>query len=126
VARITRVIPKLPGLAFVCRLGSPRQISRGGRADEGSRAKGEEDMQNTAALRKSDVGLVPLNAVVPASFVEALKQGWKFAHDSTCLSIDKRHRDGTVTLVRPGFSKLFVPYTASVKQGYSFGKPRLA
>jgi hypothetical protein len=70
--------------------------------------------------------LVPDRAVAPASFVEALKQGWKFDHESTCLSIDKRHRDGTVTLIRPGSSKLFVPYTASVKRGYSFGKPRLA
>jgi hypothetical protein len=81
---------------------------------------------NAAAVLKSEVLLVPDNAVVPASFVEALKQGWKFERESTCLSIDKRHRDGTVTLVRPGFSKLFVPYTASVKQGHRFGKPRLA
>lgn len=79
------------------------------------------------ALRvRGDVLLVPDNQVVPASFVEALKQGWKFAHDSTCLSLDKRHRDGTVTLVRPGFSKLFVPYTASVTQGFIFGKPRVS
>jgi|HubBroStandDraft_6_1064221.scaffolds.fasta_scaffold1306286_1 hypothetical protein len=87
---------------------------------------GMEDMQITGVLRKSDVVFVPEKAVVPKSFVEALKNGWKFDHDSTCLSIDKRHRDGTVTLVRPGFSKLFVPYTASIKRGYSFGKPRLA
>ena len=83
-------------------------------------------MRNTAAVRKSDVLLVPEKAVVPQSFVEALKQGWKLDHESTCLSIDKRHRDGTVTLVRPGFSKLFVPYTATVKQGHIFGRPRLA
>jgi hypothetical protein len=81
---------------------------------------------NTAAVLKSEMLLVPEKAVLPASFVEALKQGWKFNHDATCLSIDKRHRDGTVTLVRPGFSKLFVPYTASVKSGYQFGKPTLA
>jgi hypothetical protein len=81
---------------------------------------------NTAAALKSEVLLVPEKAVVPASFVEALKQGWKFGHDSTCLSIDKRHRDGTVTLVRSGFSKLFVPYTASARKGFIFGKPRLA
>jgi hypothetical protein len=79
-----------------------------------------------AAVLKSEVLLVPDKAVVPASFVEALKQGWKCDHESTCLAIDKRHRNGTVTLVRPGFSKLFVPYTANVKQGYTFGKPRLA
>jgi hypothetical protein len=83
-------------------------------------------MQRSAAVLKSEVLLVPDRAVVPLSFVEALKQGWKFDHESTCLSIDKRHRDGTVALVRPGFSKLFVPYTASVKAGHSFGKPRLA
>jgi hypothetical protein len=80
----------------------------------------------SAAVLKSEVLLVPDKAVVPASFVEALKQGWKFDHESTCLSIDKRHRDGTVTLVWPGFSKLFVPYTAGVKTGHSFGTPRLA
>jgi hypothetical protein len=79
-----------------------------------------------AAVLKSEVLLVPDKAVVPASFVEVLKQGWTFDHESTCLSIDKRHRDGTVTLVRPGFSKLFVPYMASVKMDHSFGKPRLA
>ena len=70
-----------------------------------------------AAVLKSEVLMVPDKVVVPVSFVEALKQGWKFNHESTCLSIDKRHRDGTVTLVPPGFSKLFVPYKASVKQG---------
>jgi hypothetical protein len=90
----------------------------------GAALKGRH-MRNAAA-RKCDVLLVPEKAVVPATFVEALKQGWKFSHDATCLSIDKRHRDGTVTLVRTGFSKLFVPYTASVKQGYIFGNPRLA
>jgi len=83
-------------------------------------------MRSSNAVLKSEVLLVPDNKVVPASFVEALKQGWKFSHQSTCLSIDKKHSDGTITLVRPGFSKLFVPYTASVKQGYVFGKPRLA
>ena len=83
-------------------------------------------MPRVAALRKSDVLLVPQKAVLPNSFVEALKQGWKFDHESTCLSIDKRHRDGTVMLVRPGFSRAFLPYKASVETGHSFGKPRLA
>jgi hypothetical protein len=83
-------------------------------------------MRNAAALAKSEALLVPDRQVLPSSFVEALRQGWKFSRESTCLSIDKRHRDGTVTLIRPGFSKLFVPYTASVKQGHIFGKPRLA
>ena len=70
--------------------------------------------------------MVPDAKVLPATFLEALKQGWKFAHETTTLSIDRRHRDGTITLTRPGFAKLFVPYTASVKKGHSFGKPRLA
>ena len=83
-------------------------------------------MRSSNAVLKSEVLLVPGNQVVPVSLVEALKQGWKFHHQSACLSIDKRHSHGTITLVRPGFSKLFVPYTASVKQGYIFGKPRLA
>jgi hypothetical protein len=70
--------------------------------------------------------MVPDGAVLPGSFIDALKQGWKFSRDATCLSIGKRHRDGTVTLTRAGFAKLSVPYTASVKKGYTFGKPRLA
>jgi hypothetical protein len=69
---------------------------------------------------------VPDRKVVPDTFLQALQQGWKFSHDATCLSIDKKHRDGTVTLTRAGFSKLFVPYTASVKRGLIFGRPRLA
>jgi hypothetical protein len=80
----------------------------------------------TKANALAKVPFVPDRNLLPGSFVEALKQGWKFSRESTSLSIDKRHRDGTVTLVRPGFSKLFVPYTASVKQGHVFGKPRLA
>lgn len=83
-------------------------------------------MKATALAVKGDALLIPDKAVLPGSFVEALKQGWKFSHDATCLSIDKRHRDGTVTLTRPGFARLFVPYTASVKKGYTFGPPRLA
>jgi len=83
-------------------------------------------MRSSNAVLKSEVLPVPGNQVVPASFVEALKQGWKFAHQSTRLGIDESHCNGTVTLIRPGFSTLFVPYTASAKQGYIFGKPRLA
>lgn len=83
-------------------------------------------MKATALAVKGDVLLTPDRSVLPASFVEALKQGWKFSRDATCLSIDKRHRDGTVTLTRSGFARLFVPYTASVKKGYTFGQPRLA
>jgi hypothetical protein len=83
-------------------------------------------MRNAATAEKPEVLLVPDRKVLPSSFVEALRQGWKFYRESTCLSIDKKHRDGAVTLVRPGFSKLFIPYTASVKQGHIFGKPRLA
>jgi len=78
-----------------------------------------------AAVR-GEALLVPDRKVVPDTMLRALKEGWKFAHETTCLSIDRRHRDGTVTLTRPGFSKLFVPFTASVKKGYIFGKPRLA
>jgi hypothetical protein len=70
--------------------------------------------------------LVPDRAVVPATFLDALKDGWKIVHETTCQAIDKRHRDGTVTLMRPGGPKLFVPYTGTVRQGYRFGKPRLA
>lgn len=70
--------------------------------------------------------MVPDAKVLPATFLDALKQGWKFTHETTVLAIDKRHRDGTVTLTRPGFAKLFVPYTASIRNGYTFGKPRLA
>ena len=54
---------------------------------------------------KGSLLLVPDGKVLPRTFLDALKQGWMFSHDSTCLSIDKRHRDGTVTLKRPGFSR---------------------
>ena len=70
--------------------------------------------------------LVPGRDVVPASFLEALKQGWQFKREMTVLAIDKRHRHGSLTLTRAGFSKLSVPYTATIKRGYVFGKPRLA
>jgi hypothetical protein len=79
-----------------------------------------------AAAVKDEVLLVPERKLLPGSFVDALKQGWKFAHETTTLAIDNHHRDGTLTLTRPGFSKLSVPYTASAKKGYTFGKPRLA
>lgn len=70
--------------------------------------------------------MVPDAKVLPATFLDALKQGWKFTHETTVLAIDKRHRDGTVTLTRQGFAKLFVPYTAGVRSSHTFGKPRLA
>ena len=83
-------------------------------------------MRANALAVKSEALLVPDRKVLPASFLEAMKEGWKFTHETTVLAIDKRHRDGTVTLTKPGFAKLFVPYTATARQGYSFGKPRLA
>lgn len=80
----------------------------------------------TKAALKSELLLVPDNRVVPGSFVDALKQGWKVVRETTVLAIDKRHRHGNVFLSKPGGSKLVVPYTGTLKQGYRFGKPELA
>jgi hypothetical protein len=82
-------------------------------------------MSNALAVRK-EVLLVPVRKAVPTSFVEALNQGWKVAHENTALSIDGRHRDGILTLKRRGFAKLSVPYTGSVKRGFKFGEPLLS
>jgi hypothetical protein len=79
-----------------------------------------------ALAAKGEVLLVPDQKVLPASFMDALKQGWKFTHETTAITIDKRHRDGTVLLTRPGFSKLLVPYKASAKKGFTFGQPQFA
>jgi hypothetical protein len=76
-------------------------------------------------VTKSALLLVPDNKVVPASFVEALKQGWKVISENTVLAMDKRHRHGKVFLAKAGSSNLVVSYTGTIKQGYRFGKPRL-
>jgi hypothetical protein len=62
----------------------------------------------------------------PTTFIEAINRGWKVVSEKTILGADKRHRHGTVTLVRPGMPNLIVNYTGTIKQGYRFGKPRLA
>lgn len=82
-------------------------------------------MRSNAVL-KSEVLLVPENQVVPGSFVDALKQGWKVVRENTVLAIDKRHRRGKLFLAKPGGSKLVVSYTGTIRQGYRFGKPELA
>ena len=80
---------------------------------------------NALAVR-GDVLLVPDSHVVPASLVAALKNGWNVVKETTALAIDKRHRDGKLFLAKPGGSKLVVPYTGTIRQGYRFGRPRLA
>jgi hypothetical protein len=83
-------------------------------------------MQNAAALRKSEMLLVPEKAVVPASFLEALKQGWKVISENTVLGVDKKHRHGKVFLQLEGRSeRLAVEFTGTVRQGYRFATPRL-
>jgi hypothetical protein len=83
-------------------------------------------MAKRAALRVSDVLMVPDSSVLPASFVEAVKAGWKIAKETTVVSVDRRHRHGKVILQKRGFERrLSVPYTSSVKLGYTFGKPEL-
>jgi hypothetical protein len=62
----------------------------------------------------------------PVSFVRALNRGWKVLSEKTVLGADKRHRHGTVTLTRPGMPNLVVDYTGTIRQGFRFGKPRLA
>ncbi len=81
---------------------------------------------NTAAVLKSEALLVPDHKVVPASFLEAVKQGWKVISENTVLGVDKRHRHGKVFLQLEGRAeRLAVEYTGTIKQGYRFGTPRL-
>jgi hypothetical protein len=90
-------------------------------------AKGERAMAtkaNALAVR-GNVLMMPDRAIVPATFQQALKRDWKVVQETTCLAADKRHRHGTLTLAKPGFSNLFVLYIGSVKQNYRFGRPRL-
>ena len=80
---------------------------------------------NALAVR-GDVVLVPDHKVVPASFLEAVKQGWKVISENTILGVDKRHRHGKVFLQMEGRAeRLAVEYTGTIKQGYRFGTPRL-
>jgi hypothetical protein len=81
---------------------------------------------NAALALKSEVLLVPDHKVVPASFLEAVKQGWKVISENTVLAIDKRHRHGKVFLQMEGRAeRLAVEYTGTVKEGYRFRTPRL-
>jgi hypothetical protein len=86
-------------------------------------------MPRSTALRapaRSETLLVPERFAVPGSFIEALKEGWTIARETTVLAVDKRHRHGTVILVKKGREqRLAVPYTASVKLGYRYSKPEL-
>jgi hypothetical protein len=82
-------------------------------------------MRGNVAL-KSEVVLVPVRAVLPGSFVEALKRGWKVISENTVLGADKRHRHGKVFLQMGGCAeRLTVSYTATIKQGWIFGKLQL-
>jgi hypothetical protein len=82
-------------------------------------------MRDNAVL-KSEVALVPRRAVLPASFVGALKRGWKIISENTVLGADKRHRHGKVFLQMSGHvDRLVVSYTATIRQGCIFGKPQL-
>ena len=82
-------------------------------------------MPKSAALRVSDVLMVPDSLVVPGSFIEALKADWTVAKETTVLAIDRKHRHGKVILQKRGCEqRLAVPYTASVKLGFTYGKPQ--
>lgn len=83
-------------------------------------------MRASNAVEKSEVLQVTDSAVVPASFPEALEQGWKVISEHTVLGADKRHRHGKVYLQMSGRAeRLVVPYTATIRQGYRFSKPEL-
>lgn len=65
--------------------------------------------------------------VAPQSFDAAIRQGWKIAREYTVLSIDRRHRHGTLLLQIAGRpERLMVSYGGSVKAGLRFSGPRLA
>jgi hypothetical protein len=83
-------------------------------------------MRASNAVEKSEVLPVSDSAVVPASFPEALKQGWKIINEHTVLGADQRHRHGKLYLQMSGRAeRLVVPYTATIRQGYRFGEPQL-
>jgi hypothetical protein len=83
-------------------------------------------MRASNAVEKSEVLAVPDSAVVPASFPDALKHGWKIVHEHTVLGADKRHRHGKVYLQMAGRAeRLVIPYTATIRQGYRFSRPEL-
>ena len=83
-------------------------------------------MRGSNAVQKSEVLSVPDSAAIPASFPEALKDGWKIVHEHTVLGADKRHRHGKVYLQLSGRAeRLVVPYTATIRQGYRFSRPEL-
>jgi hypothetical protein len=64
--------------------------------------------------------------IMPQTFEVALRQGWKIESERTTLEPTKRHRWGTVILAMKGQDqRLAVSYTATVRQGYRFGKPEL-
>jgi hypothetical protein len=63
---------------------------------------------------------------LPRTFQQALRRGWKVIREVTTLGADKRHRHGAVILESAGRSeKLKIPYTATIRQGFRFGKPQL-
>jgi hypothetical protein len=63
---------------------------------------------------------------MPKTFNQALSRGWKIVREQTHLEADKRHRYGTVVLRLAGQPRqLSVAYTASIVNGYDFGKPQL-
>ncbi|MGB6876121.1 MAG: hypothetical protein WBD87_08805 [Candidatus Acidiferrales bacterium] len=63
---------------------------------------------------------------LPKTFDQALSRGWKLVTEKSNLEADKRHRWGTVTLTLAGQPhRLSVSYTASILNGYEFGKPQL-
>ncbi len=65
--------------------------------------------------------------VAPSSFDAAIRKGWKVAREYTVLSIDRRHRHGTVLLQMAGRpERLMVSYVGSVKAGFRFSGTRLA
>ncbi len=81
-------------------------------------------MRASNAVERSEVLPVPDSAVVPASFRDALKHGWKIISEHTVLGADKRHRHGKVYLQVSGRAeRLVIAYTATIRQGYRFSKP---
>ncbi|MGA7624544.1 MAG: hypothetical protein WCA91_13295 [Candidatus Acidiferrales bacterium] len=81
-------------------------------------------MRGSNAVEKSEVLAVPDSEVVPATFAEALRRGWRLISENTNLGADKRHRHGRIYLQMAGRSeRLVVDYTATIRQGYRFGRP---
>lgn len=67
---------------------------------------------------------IPATGNAPASFHEALSQGWRVIADRSLQSSNEKRREGALTMQKLGVSGLLrVDYIATTK-GYRFSIPK--